>query len=270
VEPAFRDLPILDELGVALFTAEPRPARAPLRRLFRGSRSTRSLALAFALLVLAAATAGAGTLYLLRGSVIPAPSPRDVAPEQTPAPGTSRISELRVADPDRRSRRGRCASRAAGRASCAARSARSATSASVWWGSTGASGCCRADRRRLRQATARRGVAHRRARVRRAPRGPTCARSSTASPAPALRRVDMNGGRSARPNVKTASDGAFLAVLRGYPEDLGIHVTLRFGDGHVERTSSAPIASSSSTRWGGTPGRRTCFATAPGATRTRA
>jgi hypothetical protein len=65
------------------------PRRPPLR----------SLLLAAALLVLLAGTAAGGTLLALRGSVIPAPDA--VPPEQTPAPGTSRVSSIRAADPQR-------------------------------------------------------------------------------------------------------------------------------------------------------------------------
>jgi len=63
------------------------PRRPPLR----------SLLLAAALLVLLAGTAAGGTLLALRGSVIPAPDA--VPPEQTPQPGTSRVSSVRAADP---------------------------------------------------------------------------------------------------------------------------------------------------------------------------
>ncbi|HET6507486.1 MAG TPA: hypothetical protein VFG42_11925 [Baekduia sp.] len=74
-------------MGGRARSAWPRHRRPPLR----------SLLLAAALLVLLAGTAAAGTLLALRGSVIPAPDA--VPPEQTPAPGTSRVSSIRAADP---------------------------------------------------------------------------------------------------------------------------------------------------------------------------
>lgn len=69
------------------------------RPAWRGYPPLRSLVLATALLVLLAGTAAGGTLLALRGSVIPAPDA--VPPEQTPQPGTSRVSPLRAADPQR-------------------------------------------------------------------------------------------------------------------------------------------------------------------------
>jgi hypothetical protein len=74
-------------------TRRRRRARAPWPR----RPPLRSLVLAAALLVGLVGTAAGGTLLALRGSVIPAPDA--VPPEQTPAPGTSRVSSLRAADP---------------------------------------------------------------------------------------------------------------------------------------------------------------------------
>ena len=90
------DLPILDELGAELTAAFHRAeaGAAPRRR-----RPVRSLALAGALLVLLAATAGAATYYALRASTIAPFSAADVEPSQRVAPGTSRLLGLRAADP---------------------------------------------------------------------------------------------------------------------------------------------------------------------------
>jgi hypothetical protein len=78
------------------------PARGPRRARAR-SRAPRpplrSLLLAALLLAALAGTAAGGTLLALRGAVIPAP--QAVPPEQTPAPGTSRVSALRAPDPQR-------------------------------------------------------------------------------------------------------------------------------------------------------------------------
>jgi hypothetical protein len=74
------------------------PASTRRRARWRDS-STRTLALAAALFTVAAGGAAAGTLTVLRGSPIPAPAAADVPTEQTPQPGTSRVSEIRLADP---------------------------------------------------------------------------------------------------------------------------------------------------------------------------
>lgn len=77
--------------------ARRRAAGARVRGAWPRRPPLRSLVLAAALLVLLAGTAAGGTLLALRGSVIPAPDA--VPPEQTPAPGTSRVASLRAPDP---------------------------------------------------------------------------------------------------------------------------------------------------------------------------
>jgi hypothetical protein len=76
-----------------------RGAGARARSVWPRRPPLRSLLLAAALLVLLAGTAAGGTLLALRGSVIPAPDA--VPPEQTPAPGTSRVASIRAPDPQR-------------------------------------------------------------------------------------------------------------------------------------------------------------------------
>jgi hypothetical protein len=89
------DLPILDELRGDLLAAM-REAPAPAR-----VRPLRPVLLAGVLLALLAATAAAATFYVLRSSPIAPFAPDDVVPEQRVAPGSSRVLDLRAADPDR-------------------------------------------------------------------------------------------------------------------------------------------------------------------------
>lgn len=234
--PDLRDLPIIDELGDSLAAAAAREqaARPSWRVFLGGSRSARSLALAFALLVAAAATAGAATLYVLRGSVIPAPASRDVAPEQTPAPGTSRVSELRVADPH------------AGEPPWTVRLARSRTGylcSTVGQMRDRHFGLVGMDRRfRLLAPGIVDGCGQPRqhatsligARVLDAPR-PADVRTVVNGVGGAdLRAVTVAAGGT-RQRAALGDGGVFLAVVRGYPEDLGIQVTLTFAGGRVER-----------------------------------
>jgi len=227
-ERAFADLPILDELAEQLFTAAPSSQRQPLR--WRGPR--RSLALAVVLCLVIAAGAAAATLLVLRGSVIPAPNPRDVPPEQTPAPGTSRLEPLRIPDPD-------------GGPPWALRVARSQTGqlcATVGqvidgdFGLIGLDGRFRSLPERIVDACS----------VPRADKASLIGARVFDAPQPgavrtvvngiaghSLRRVQIEaGGR--RSTAQIAPDGTFLAVLRGYPEALQLRVTLTFADGHRE------------------------------------
>jgi hypothetical protein len=104
-DPAFADLPALDALGgdleaaFARAEAEQRTGRREPRSPWPGWRGARPVVLAVVLALLIATAAAAATLLVLRGSPIPAPDPRDVAPEQTPAPGTARVVDVRAEDP---------------------------------------------------------------------------------------------------------------------------------------------------------------------------
>src|SRR5258706_87675 len=89
----FPDLPILDELGDALMAAYLREKRTGRRRrrwpalsVARPRSPGRALVVAGLLGLLVAASSAAATPFVLRGRPIPAPSPRDVPPQQTPGP----------------------------------------------------------------------------------------------------------------------------------------------------------------------------------------
>ena len=70
------------------------PARAKRRRPPFGS-----FLLAGAVALVVGGSAAAGTLIVLRGSVIPAPSETDAGPSQTVAPRSSTVLPLRARDP---------------------------------------------------------------------------------------------------------------------------------------------------------------------------
>lgn len=91
-----------DLIEAARRQANMAPSSAPgaqRRRPHWRDASTRTLALAAALFTVAAGGAAAGTMTILRGSPIPAPAAADVPAEQTPVPGTSRVSDIRLTDP---------------------------------------------------------------------------------------------------------------------------------------------------------------------------
>jgi hypothetical protein len=227
-----------DQLERDLVHAASARARAGVAPVLRRPRWRRrpwgSLLLATILCVgVGAATAG-GALYVLRGSVIPAPAVRDVPAEQLPVPGSSRLAALRARDP------------AAGSPPWTVRVARSRTGllcgtvGQVAGGSFGLVGLD--DRFRLlperivdacgelrSNAASLVGVrvfdAARRSGVRSAVYGVAGAKLRAAT-------VTAGGQRRALP---VAAGGIFLAVVRGYPEDTGVQVALRFADGHTER-----------------------------------
>lgn len=200
----------------------------------RRRRPWGSLLLATALCLVVGAASAGGALYVLRGSVIPAPAVRDVPPEQLPVPGSSRLSGIRAEDPAR------------GVPPWTLRVARSRTGLLCGtvgqvtggrFGLGGLDGRFRALPERVvdacgevqRNAASLVGVrifdAGRRADVRSAVYGVAGTRLRTAT-------VTSRGRRLA---VPVARGGIFLTLVRGYPEDSAVQVTLRFADGHVER-----------------------------------
>jgi hypothetical protein len=180
-----------------------------------------------------AATAG-GTMYALRGSVIPAPAARDVPRDQLPAPGTSRLTAVRAADP------------AAGEPPWSVRVARSRTGllcstvgqlVDGRFGLVGldgrfrrlperiVDGCGKPRRNRASLIGVRVFDARRAADVRSVVYGVAGGE---------LRRAEIVvAGR--RRAVSVAAAGVFAAAVRGYPEDAGVEVGLTFADGHTER-----------------------------------
>ena len=235
----FEDLPILAELGDQLDAAFEQTTRtrratrsAGWPAALRGPRTTRSLAVAVVLLVLLAATAAAATLLVLRGSVIPAA--RDVPREQTPAPGSGRVSDLRVRDPQ------------PGVPPWTLRIARSKTGlicSTVGQILNGQFGLVGLDHRfrafdegvsdscgtqrdnaasligaRVFDAANRRDV--------------RTVVSGVAGDSLARVRLSLAAGRTI--DVPVTAGGVFVSVLRGYPEDIGVTARLVFKDGHTE------------------------------------
>lgn len=189
--------------------------------------------LAAALFLAVGASAAAGTLTVLRGSPIPAPSAENVPLEQTPAPGSSRVTDLRLADPR------------AGRPPWTVRVARSrtglvcATVGQVVEGDFGivgldgrfrtlpegvVDGCGELLRSRASLIGARVFDAERPAAVRTVVNGVA---------GEDLRSVRVEAGGRRIP-ARATPGGVFAAVVRGYPEDAGIRVRLAFDDGRVE------------------------------------
>lgn len=101
-QPAFDDLPILGELGAslraAMAQAEAAPAVSapPVRRRRRPRFGWLTSLLVIGLVGTAAA---AGTLTLLRGSPIPGPKAEDTQPSMTPRLDSLRVLDLRANDP---------------------------------------------------------------------------------------------------------------------------------------------------------------------------
>jgi hypothetical protein len=197
----------------------------------RGRSSLRTALMAAAIVVLTAGTAAAGTLLALRGSVILAPEA--VPPEQTPASGTSRVSELRAADP------------ASGEPPWTLRVARSETGllcstvGQVQGGrfglvgmdgrfrtiAEGVSDSCGSERHDAASLIG--------ARVFDARRRPGVRTVVSGVAGSTLHSVELDAGGQSR-RVPIGDGGTFLAPLRGYPEDLAIRVTLRFASGRRE------------------------------------
>ncbi|EHN12048.1 hypothetical protein PAI11_10470 [Patulibacter medicamentivorans] len=218
----------------------PEPAAAgPLRALGEraGRWSLRTVLVAIVLSFGVTAGAAAATLLALRGSVIPAPAKEDVPPTQTPVPASSHVSSLRVADPD------------AGVPPWTLRIARSETGYTCStvgqvrdgrFGLVGMDGRFRTmaegvtDACGEEQRGARATLVGARVLAARRPRDVRTVVSGVAGGR--LRRVEVAsvGGRRRLP---VAGGGAFLAVYAGYPENLGLVVTMTFAGGHrqVER-----------------------------------
>ncbi len=225
----------IDGLEQDLVAAARRRAEATdgTRRKRLPSWSLRTIALTIAIAVGAASAAAAATLYTLRGSVIPAPAAVDVPASQTLVPDTAKVSELRIADPE------------AGVPPWTIRVARSSTGyvcSTVGQAVDGRFGLIGMDGRfrelalgatdscgqeRSNSATlvgARIFDAERKRDVRTVISGVA---------GDGLRHVRMTTSRGTS-EVPHTEGGTFVAVLAGYPEDIGAQVTLTFADGHRE------------------------------------
>lgn len=223
------------------FATDPAPgrpggdARTPRRPAGRavGARrlawSVRAVAVAVAVFLSTAAVAAA-TLYTLRGAVIPAPAGVDVPREQTPVPSSAHVSELRVPDPT------------AGVPPWTVRVARSDTGyvcSTVGQVRDGRFGLVGLDRRFRELAPGlanscgqeqRAGLTLVGARVLAGKRPRDVRTIVNGVGGDGLRRVEIetSAGRS---SARVGAGGTFVAVLAGYPEDLGLRVSFGFSDG---------------------------------------
>jgi hypothetical protein len=194
--------------------------------------SPRALAVAVAIAVPAAGASAAGTLYVLRGDVIPAP--RATPPEQTPRPGTSHLVAARAADPAPR------------RAPWALRLATSQTGllcstvgqvVGDRFGVVGLDGRFRAlaegavDSCSARRSNAATLVG---ARIFTADRASDVRTVVSGLAGDTLRAVEVQAHGQTR-TVAVGAGGTFVTTYAGLPEDLALRVALRFADGHIER-----------------------------------
>jgi hypothetical protein len=199
------------------------------------SAGLRRLVLATALFALiGTATAGAG-LFVLRGSPIPGPAARDVPRDQLPLPGTTRLTGLTAADPE------------PGRPQWTLRLARSSTGllcstvgqlVGGRFGLVGLDGRFRTYSERVVDSCGEQQPGDRTsligARVFDADDPREVRTVVNGVGGRALRSVSLEV-RGRRVTVPVGSGGTFLHVLRGYPEDSGLQVELRFTGGRVER-----------------------------------
>jgi hypothetical protein len=209
-----RDL--VEAAGRRAAAGRARPARPRLR----------TLVLAAALLLAVAGTAAAGTLLALRGSVIPGPAERDAGPQQTPAPGTSRVEPLRATDPG-------------GGAPWALRVSRSRTglvcgtvgqARGAQFGLVGLDGRFRALGDSAVDGCGHPPLIGARVFDARHPAGVRTVVNGVAGTG--LRAVTViAAGRRRTPRI--GPDGSFLLALRGYPEDIAIDVRLTFAGGRT-------------------------------------
>ncbi len=196
----------------------------------------RTVLVAIVLSTATATAAAAATLYTLRGSVIPAPAAQDVPATQTPVPGSAQVSPLRVADPQ------------AEVAPWSLRTAQSDTGyvcstvgqvADGEFGLVGLDGRFRtldpviADSCGQEQ---QRGATLIGARVLAGKRPADVRTIVNGVAGPALRRVELLTSDGTR-TAAVDPDGRFVGVLAGYPENVGLRVTLTFADGHRQSES---------------------------------
>ncbi|HEV2814440.1 MAG TPA: hypothetical protein VGW10_14385, partial [Solirubrobacteraceae bacterium] len=201
----------------------------------RGRPRSLALPLAAALALLVAGTAAAGTYLALRSSSIAPFAEKDVEPAQRVEPGTSRVVELRAPDPDR------SAPPWALRLSRSGAGLLCTTVGQVRgdeFGLVGLDGVFRGLPEANADACGDEGemigtrvfAARRTSAVRTVVNGVA---------GEGLERVTV-ASRGGRPReVARTAEGAFLAVLTGYPEDNQPVVTLHRGDGRTRRYAFA-------------------------------
>ena len=225
------DLPILDELAAALERAYRREERAGARgrpRLRIGLLLPAAVAL-----VLLGCGAAAGTLLVLRGSVIPGPAPEDVQPQMTPLVRTAHVEPISARDP-------------AGGAPWGVRIARSETGLVCTtagqivggrFGVIGLDGRFRALAPEFTDGCGTPRTGHTSlvgARVFYSPAEAAVRTVVDGFAGPDLRSAVLQPAYGPTHKIALASDGAFVTVFAGYPEDIGARVVLRFRDGHSE------------------------------------
>lgn len=193
----------------------------------------RSFVLAALLALAIAGSAAAGTLLVLRGSVIPGPSEQDAGPAQTPAPGSAHVEPLTARDPGgglpwalriAKSRTGLvCGTvgqrrgRAFGLVGLDGRFRALAPSV--------VDGCGQPRKGAAAMVGTRVFDARRRSDVRTVVSGIAGA---------GLRKVSVSAGGAPARRLRVGPQGTFLLALRGYPEDIGIDVRLEFAGGTTE------------------------------------
>jgi hypothetical protein len=235
----FRDLPVLERLreGVSSAAHQAEAAAGGARRGRGSGRLARRLpprvlALASLLVLSATAASAAATLFVLRGSVIPAP--RATPPEQTPAPGSGHLAGFAVTDPRGGSTRWTM------RLATSRTGLLCSTVGQLVGGEFGIVGLDRHFRRLSPEAADACSIARTNAsslvgaRIFDASRHADVRTVVSGVAGEHLRGVTVAAaGRTRR--VAVHAGGTFLAVFAGLPEDLALDVRLRFADGHVER-----------------------------------
>ena len=209
-------------------TASARARRARGRDRRRGRARRFGVALGIVLPI--AATSGAATAVVLREAVIRPPDPAHVPDEQTPLAGTRRGQHACAPRIPARRCRGRCGSRArkTGFTCTTVGQVRDGV-----FGITGLDGVFRRLPGELSDACGQGGTLTG-ARVAAADRVEDVRTIVYGAAGEGLRAATLKTARGERP-LTVGPDGTFVAVLRGYPEDSAVGVTLRFADGHNER-----------------------------------
>jgi hypothetical protein len=226
------DLPILDELGLALERSYHREERAAGRR-FPHVRLGLLLPAAAALVLLGGGAAAA-TLLVLRGSVIPGPASQDVQPQMRPLVKTAHVEPISARDPT------------SGAPPWAVRIARSETGLICTtagqidggrFGVIGLDGRFRELSPEFTDGCGAQRPGHTSligARVFYSPSDAAVRTVVDGFSGPGLVGAVLQPAYGRPRNLAVASDGAFVGVFAGYPEDLGARVVLRFRDGHSE------------------------------------
>jgi len=233
----FDDLPILGELGAALNASMARACTDEQHVTAPASRRPRRWRLrwfgSFLLIGVVSTTAAAGTLTVLRGTPIPGPNAEDQSASMTPTDDSLQVLDLRAPDPD------------GGHPPFTLRVGRTAagqTCATVGqlngndFGIVGDDGRFRGLASSIVDGCGDHvdgDAAIVGARVFNASAWPDVRTALYGAGASDVRAVTVTErGRTRRIAVR---DGAFITAVRGYPEDGGLTLTMRFDDGRIVR-----------------------------------